>query len=128
MVDLDEHGTSIFVPSRLMESCEDDAELALEVIEDFRKSIQIRLVHLASAVALNDCHHVRFEAHAIKGSSRTIGADALAALVTRVEAAGAGGDLYGVSVLLAEINQQSHRLDHALTTYVSNQSVGFTTL
>jgi HPt (histidine-containing phosphotransfer) domain-containing protein len=110
----------VFTPERLMESCEDDVMLAKEVLQEFRRTAPTRLSQLAAAVTALDSAQIRFEAHSIKGSSRTIGADALAAVIARLEMAGVSGDLSDAPVLLAEAEKRLSNLECVLTAYLAD--------
>ena len=111
---------SVFLPERLMTSCEDDVLLAFEVVEDFQETTPPHMRRLTAAVMAHDPIMVRQEAHAILGSSRTIGAEALAAVCARMETAGKSGDLSDAPMLLAEVGRQLHTLSSALTQYQSH--------
>jgi len=109
----------VFLSEQLMESCEDDRELAREVIEDFRETTPLRLSRLATAVAAGETVGVRLEAHSLKGSARTIGAEAFAEVAHLLEKAGSSGDLSNVSALLAEAHLRLYALNAALTAYLA---------
>ena len=111
-----------FAPERLLESCDDDADLAREVLLDFRESAPIRMSRLASAIAELDTSLVRLEAHSIKGSSKTIGAEALAAAASYLEEAGKEGDLSDARRMLVEAESRLNDLILALTSYLEVDS------
>jgi HPt (histidine-containing phosphotransfer) domain-containing protein len=113
---------TVFAPDCLLESCDDDEELAQEVLEDFRQTIQSRIFRLTAAVTAVDPALVRLEAHSIKGISRTIGAKSLAEVGERLEIAGASGDLSEASFLLAEAKLDLYELDGAIMSYLHRKN------
>jgi HPt (histidine-containing phosphotransfer) domain-containing protein len=56
-----------------------------EMIADFTTDTTIRLQHLRRAAASADSSRVRAEVHAIKGSAREMGADAIVRLCLEIE-------------------------------------------
>jgi HPt (histidine-containing phosphotransfer) domain-containing protein len=112
-------GQQDFLPSQLMESCDEDGELAIEVLEDFYKSAPRCLARLFDAVSEADVPKARLEAHSLKGSARTIGGLALATVSARLETAAAEGSLFEAPKLLIEIEQRMHRLRSAVAAYIS---------
>jgi len=111
----------VFLPGRLMESCEDDVALAHEILQDFQQSAPNSLARLAAATAASDAAAVRLVAHSLKGSSRTVGAEALAAACAQMETAVAGGNLADVPGWLAEAERRFHDLNDVLSAYLANK-------
>jgi HPt (histidine-containing phosphotransfer) domain-containing protein len=111
---------SAFLPERLMANCDDDAPLASEVLQDFLTSTPARMARLAAAVASLDSTRIRLEAHAITGSSHTIGADPLAAVCRRLETAGRNADIKSAPALLTKAERRLSTLTDVLTTYLAD--------
>jgi histidine phosphotransfer protein HptB len=61
------------------------ASILAELIESYRTDTAQRLSKLRSAAARGDLATVRAEAHSIKGSSRQLGAEALATACQEIE-------------------------------------------
>ena len=120
VIEREADGEAIFLHGHLMESCEDDVELSIEVLQDFRETTPSRLSRLFAAVEADDPNLVRFEAHSLKGSARTIGAEALAVVGARLEEAGKRGDLSDAHVLLAETERRLHNLNYLLAAHLSD--------
>jgi HPt (histidine-containing phosphotransfer) domain-containing protein len=70
---------------REIEEAGDDS-IVLELIDSFQSDTASRFERLHNAVARLDAATVRAEAHAMKGSARQMGAEALGALCQAVEA------------------------------------------
>jgi|GEM_PF-3457562 len=115
--------TTSEVPSleveRLRESCGDDEEIIDAVIEDYRAKTPPLIARLAEAVGAGDPEAVRFAAHTLKGSSRTVGAERLADLCERLEGDGRMGDLTRAPALLAQIQAEWPRVEAAFLVLVT---------
>ena len=72
--------------AHLRDVCSDDVDFEREIIGDFMDQIGPMFERLAGAVAAGEPSAIRFAAHAIKGSSRSLGAVALAEACGRLEA------------------------------------------
>jgi HPt (histidine-containing phosphotransfer) domain-containing protein len=70
---------------REIEAAGDDS-IVLELIDSFQNDTASRLERLHNAVARLDGARVKAEAHAVRGSARQMGAEALANLCQAVEA------------------------------------------
>jgi HPt (histidine-containing phosphotransfer) domain-containing protein len=68
-----------------------DADLAAGIMVDYVESLRGDLDTLGAAVAGASRDDVRRNAHRIQGASRTVGAEQVAMLAARLEAAAAGG-------------------------------------
>ncbi len=78
--------------ARLRETCGDDDELIAEVIADFLVSAPKGRERLSEAVGVRNFAQIRFEAHTLKGASRTLGADAAASALDILERYAAESD------------------------------------
>ena len=88
-----DHDAEVFDIDRLQESCGDDFELEVEVLQEFLGSASGMLETLGAALQNHDVGQVRFQAHTLKGCSRTIGAELLAATCEEIERLSRSGDL-----------------------------------
>jgi PAS domain S-box-containing protein len=89
----DDEGRLIVRRERLWECCGGDAELVGEVVEEFLQAAPLVLERMAGGVAQSDATRVRFEAHTMRGSCRTVGADALEFVCGVLEERAVAGDL-----------------------------------
>ncbi len=103
----------------LRESCDDDRELIAEVLEDYAASVPELLGDIAESVARRDAKASRLAAHTLKGSSRTVGADALAFLCEHIEAAIADNDFEQAATELDAARTEWTRLEPALNTFLN---------
>ena len=108
----------LFQPERLLESCEEDAELAREVVEDFLQSTPQILARLSQALADGDPIQARLEAHSLKGSAQTLGAESLAWAARQMEEAAKGGELSEAHPLWKQIENGFHDLELRLREYL----------
>ncbi len=108
----------VFQLSRLLGSCDGDAELAGDVVADFLDTAPPLLARLAQAVADGDAIHTRLEAHSLKGSAQTLGTEALASASQALEEAAKHGELSQAPCLLARIEGEFHRALPRLQEYL----------
>ena len=111
----------VFRVSRLLESCDDDDELARDVVADFLDTAPSLMDRLARAVAGGDAVHARLEAHSLKGSAQTLGAEALAGAGLDMEEAAKHGELSRAPSLLTRIEDEFRRALPALEEYFQGQ-------
>lgn len=100
----------VFRVGRLLESCDDDDELAREVVADFLDTAPPLLARLVRAAEGGDAVRARLEAHSLKGSAQTLGAEALAGAGRDMEEAAKDGELSQAPRLLARIEAEMRRL------------------
>jgi len=115
----------VFRVSRLLESCDDDEELARDVVADFLDTAPPVMARLAQAIAGGDAIHARLEAHSLKGSAQTLGAEALAGAGLDMEEAAKHGELSRAPSLLARIEAEFRRALPALEEYFQGQDGEF---
>ncbi len=101
---------SIFDESVLLKVLDGDRESAAEIAADFLDDLPVQLSGLREAVAAGDAVRVRQRAHALKGASASVGAEALRQLAAGLEQSAAAGDLDGASTVVVEVEQQLTRL------------------
>jgi HPt (histidine-containing phosphotransfer) domain-containing protein len=107
-------GPPVFDRADLMRRLGDDEELAVKILRDFVSITPARLASLTEAMRTQDAKAVHEVGHALKGSSATIGAKALAAATGELEKAGKVGDLNDLERLLREAEQEFERLREVL--------------
>jgi HPt (histidine-containing phosphotransfer) domain-containing protein len=91
----------------LFEAIGDDAhELAAELATAMLDGVPRGLAAIATAITLGDSWLVGREAHALKGSSSSMGLDGLAGLCDRIEAAATAGRLDAARLHLDELSAE----------------------
>ena len=101
----------VFDTERLHRSCAGKAALERRIIAEYLRLTPAILEKLQSAVGAENADRVRFEAHALKGSSRTIGAEALGEAASALEAAAKAGELASARTGYAQIEAWLHTQD-----------------
>ena len=102
----------------LYSSLGDDEEFVHEVLAEFLLTAPDLLSRIGGAVSAGDAIAIKAEAHALKGSCRTIGAEDLAAISAELEMAGKTGDLAQTPQLLSRLTNEFTRLRLNLETYL----------
>lgn len=87
------HEPAVFVFERLGEICSGDAEFERELLGEFLRGAPALLDRARAAIAAADAPELEQAAHSLKGSARTLGADALGAALFALETMGRNGDL-----------------------------------
>jgi len=100
----------------LRETCGDDAALIDEVLTMYVKLTPKAVAEMALAVLDANGEALRIAAHAFNGSSRTIGAERIAAVCTSLEAAAVARDFATADRLLTMIRQETSYLADELHT------------
>jgi HPt (histidine-containing phosphotransfer) domain-containing protein len=93
-----------------------DQEFVAELVDDFLADAPAQLEALGAAVSSGDPDVARRAAHTLKGTSRTFGATALAALCQKAEAAAGMGDLDSLRTQLEAIDGEWSRARTELVT------------
>jgi HPt (histidine-containing phosphotransfer) domain-containing protein len=96
----------------------DDASLA-ELIDVFKTDTEARLLRIRAALDAADLARVRSEAHAIAGSARQIGADALGEVCEQLELATAFTPLPYFSGLVLRLQELFDEVARAMHSYQS---------
>ena len=73
-----------------------DAEFLHHVIEEYARTLEVRLDEMRCAIDSQDRPRLRFHAHTLKGTSRTIGAAALGQIFADIEGHIEAGDMPAV--------------------------------
>lgn len=108
----------VFQLERLLENCDDDDELARDVVADFLDTAPPLLARLAQAVADGDAIHTRLEAHSLKGSAQILGAEALAGVSLDLEEVAKRGEVLQTPGLLTRIEGEFRRVHPRLKEYL----------
>jgi HPt (histidine-containing phosphotransfer) domain-containing protein len=102
------------VLDELSASVGNDKEFVAELVDDFLADAPAQVEALRAAASSGDPDVARRAAHTLKGTSRTFGATALAALCQNAEAAAGIGDLDSVRSQLDAIDGEWSRTRTAL--------------
>ena len=86
----DHDAVKVFAPEQLREMASDDTELMQELVELYAGHAEIEWPMLIGAVREEDWEQVRQLAHALKGSSMTIGAEIAARALQHIEESARG--------------------------------------
>ena len=92
-------------------------DVVTEFIDSYLADLPGRIEALHAAVAAGDPPRVRSAAHALKGSSASLGATAVASVCGRMEAAARAGDVEAVRPWLSELDPEIHRAVERLKAY-----------
>ena len=112
-------GSVVFDRERLYRSCMSKEALARRIAGEFLRLTPGIVDRLQSAAQTANAEVLRFEAHTLKGSSRTIGAEALGDAASALEAAAKAGDLLSSPALLRQAEAEWERLQAALTLWLN---------
>ena len=107
---------------RLRDSYGLDEESEREVLEEFLGSTEERLARLGGAIASGDMTAVQHEAHTIKGSARTIGADTLGSTCQEIEEAVHGRNPVELRDLLLRAQREFAQLHEELLSYLGRKA------
>ena len=96
-----------------------DGELLAELVGLFLEDAPRRLAALRDAVAAGDAHAVERAAHVLKGSCGSMGALGMSGIATKLQRAGASGDLSSATGLIERLEEEYGRVRAGLATEVS---------
>lgn len=94
----------------LRDSVGGDAEFLAELVDEFVADAPTQIASLRAAASTGDAVVARRAAHTLKGTSRTFGAAALAALCQDAETAAASDDLAVVAAAVDSIEAEWARV------------------
>jgi HPt (histidine-containing phosphotransfer) domain-containing protein len=94
---------SVFNAQRLIDICDGDQDFLAEIIDEFERSSDDLITELDAHVADGDLEAIRQVAHKLKGSSRNIGGDKLAAVCEELELCSKNGVNAGLNEILERI-------------------------
>ena len=106
--------SKVFNFAQLEEVTAGDPDFTRELLEEFTADIPNSLDRLKDALNQGDCDGVLLEAHSIKGSSMSLGAQALGDSAGLLENKAAQGDLEGWETMFAQILKQFDRTREAI--------------
>ncbi len=102
---VEEVAKSIFDAQRLIDICEGDQDFLEQIIDEFEISSDQIISELQSLIACGDLATIRGAAHKLKGSSRNIGGDKLAAICEELELCAKNGVNAGLGEILVRIEE-----------------------
>ena len=94
---------------------EGEPDVVTEFIDVFLEDLPARIERLRETVASGDPKAIRSAAHAIRGSSGSVGAVALSGLCAQLEEYASTGSIEGATALLAAIEPEAVRAREGLT-------------
>ena len=106
----------VLLRTRIDGYCEDDPAFARALVKEFLRTLAGMTSAIGAAVAANDAPEVERAAHTLKGSSRTIGGEAVAELAQQIEGMAKTGVLPEAK-LLARTDEAAQQLKAALESY-----------
>ncbi len=108
-------------PALLLEAAGDDGGLIAKLIDAFGRDTDARMEQMRGALAASSYPKIRVEAHAIKGSARQMGADAVADACQELEFV---CDLQGALLISARLSRVRELFDEIrgeMATYSSGR-------
>ena len=109
-----EIGTPVFDEKDLLERLMGDRELAGIVLNGFLEDAPSQLSKLRKAIDESDLPGIRMQAHTLKGSSATVGAERLRAVAISMEQAVKASELERLAELLPKAVEELQLFDAAL--------------
>ncbi len=109
--------------SRLAAMVGDDPEFEAEVVSDFLRGATKHVGEICEAFESGNDEKLRLAAHALKGSCRTLGAEALGEVCQELEKQAAGGHLAECSFLIAQAKAQHISLEAAMRRTLDSLSI-----
>jgi len=110
--------TCQWAPPQLLRDLEAGASgFVAEMIADFTTDTTTRLQHLRRAAANADSSGVRAEVHAIKGSAREMGADAIVKLCLEIESRAPDPNASNIKDRIQELEARFSEVSRAMARY-----------
>ena len=110
--------TCQWAPPQLLRDLETGASgFVAEMIADFTTDTTTRLQHLQRAAANADSSRVRAEVHAIRGSAREMGADAIVRLCLEIELKAPDPNASNIKDCIRELEARFGEISRAMTRY-----------
>ena len=103
----------------LREVCDGDLAFEREIVGDFLAQVTPLHESLAAALAVGDAAAIRFAAHSLKGSSRSLGAVALGEACAALEEIGNREDLARAPAALQRTTVEIGRLRQRIQQHLS---------
>jgi CheY-like chemotaxis protein len=98
---------------------EEEPDLLVELVEDFFEDAASRLKELREAVNKGKAAAIERSAHALKGSSGSLGARRMAEICSELQELGATGDITRIPALLECLEGEFERVRPALKTQIA---------
>lgn len=117
----DRYGES-FNATSLEEMCGYDREIAQEVIAEYVETAPSLLEKIGGALGSASAPDLTLHAHSLKGSSRTIGAEAMAQICMQLEMAGKQQTFDETPTLYRHAQQEWDRLLPLLSAYLAKEA------
>jgi signal transduction histidine kinase/DNA-binding response OmpR family regulator/HPt (histidine-containing phosphotransfer) domain-containing protein len=108
--------------TRLLKSCGGMDDFARNVLMKFQEILPGMRARLERALELDDAEEVVKAAHAMKGSSATIGAEALAAVCEELQTWNAKDGHASTKTALFDVQREADRLQNVIQTYIQEQA------
>jgi CheY-like chemotaxis protein/HPt (histidine-containing phosphotransfer) domain-containing protein len=109
----------VFDPTRLEGLVGDDAEFRRQVLGEFLEMAPKLLARVDGSVAARDAAGIAAASHSLKGSARTLGADAFGTACAELEMLGREGVLDAISDAAERARREFVRLEGVLRPYVA---------
>ena len=103
-------GASLINPQALIRVFGNDAAKHLDILRKFIAQTEDIVAAFDTACEQRDAEHVSFQAHKLKSSARTVGADALADLCRTLELAGRDADWTGIDRHSPQLRPEMERV------------------
>ena len=100
----------VFDPEMLRAMCEEDPAFEREILGEFMDSAGGLMAKMATALEAGDEAEIESAAHALKGSSRSVGAAALGDACDALEKLATSPDLAGATTVLDRVQGEYRRL------------------
>ena len=113
---------SDFDPALAEEAFEDDVEGLVAFLRSVLESMQSGIGKVRAAASNGDAPALRAAAHAVKGSSGHLGADAVGSIASRIELAAREGRIEGHAALDA-LEREIASLDASVAAYLERRGV-----
>jgi HPt (histidine-containing phosphotransfer) domain-containing protein len=95
-----------------------DESLLREFIQVYFEEIDPQMAQVREAVQSENATRLRSAAHALKGLASHFGAARMVAAAQQLETAGKAGQLSGVALVFAQLEQERQEVDEQLRAYV----------
>jgi HPt (histidine-containing phosphotransfer) domain-containing protein len=112
----------VFRFERLLESSSEDPDFARMLLLEFLGGVPAMIERLHEALAAGDGKELVQRAHALRGSARTLGADALAAACETLEEAAGRGELAAARLAAARAVAEFGRIGPAVEGFLRDRA------
>jgi len=110
---------AVFDTGRLDDIAGDDADFRRELLDEFLDVAADLLSRIEASVAVRDAAALAAASHSLKGSARTVGADAFGAACAELERLGREGRLEATLDAAARARDEFVRLEPLLRRYAA---------